>query len=107
MIRHHAPQKWFDMYPLEDIKVPSWLKTDMEDVLKGGIPLTDVPQMPTIDGAIKNNEWRPILQAYLARVSFMEHCIGIALEAHRASAHVDNTYIILFSDNRYHLEEKA
>lgn len=103
----HAPQKWFDMYPLEDIELPPWLKTDMEDVPQSGVSLTDVPQMPTIEWTIENNEWRPILQAYLASVSFMDHCIGIALDALRASDYADNTYIILFSDNGYHLGEKS
>ena len=103
----HAPQKWFDMYPLEDIELPPWLKEDMADIPPSGVSLADVPQMPTIGWAIENNEWRPILQAYLASVSFMDHCIGIALEALRTSAYADNTYIILFSDNGYHLGEKS
>ena len=103
----HVPQKWFDLYPLEDILLPPWLETDMEDVPKAGVELTDVPQMPTIEWAIENNEWRPILQAYLASVSFVDHCIGIAMKALFSSAHADNTYIILFSDNGYHLGEKS
>lgn len=103
----HAPQKWFDMYPLEDIVLPPWLETDMADIPQSGVALTDVPQMPTIEWAIENDEWRPILQAYLASVSFMDHCIGIALDALQASAYADNTYIILFSDNGYHLGEKS
>ena len=103
----HAPKKWFDLYPLEDIQLPPWLQSDMDDVPKSGLTLTDVPQMPTIEWAIENNEWRPILQAYLASVSFMDHCIGIAINALMASAYADNTYIILFSDNGYHLGEKS
>jgi arylsulfatase A-like enzyme len=103
----HAPQKWFDLYPLEDIELPPWLELDMVDVPPTGVSLADVPQMPTIEWAIENNEWRPILQAYLASVSFMDHCIGIAVNALRRSAYADNSYIILFSDNGYHLGEKS
>ena len=103
----HAPKKWFDLYPLEDIKLPPWLATDMEDIPPAGIALTDVPQMPTIEWAIENNEWRKILQAYLASVSFVDHCIGIIVDALKASPHADNTYIILFSDHGYHLGEKS
>jgi len=75
----HAPQKWFDLYPLEDIELPPWLETDMEDIPQAGIALTHVPQMPTVEWAIEHDEWRPILQAYLASISFVDHCIGIAL----------------------------
>ena len=111
MIRPHvpwyAPKKWFDLYPLEDIQLPPWLEKDMEDIPPAGIALADVPQMPTIEWAIENNEWRPILQAYLASISFADYCIGIAVDALKASAYADNTYIILFSDHGYHLGEKS
>ena len=103
----HAPKKWFDMYPLEEIELPPWLENDMDDVPPAGIALTDVPQMPSIEWAIENKEWRPILQSYLASISFVDHCIGIAVDALRASAYADNTYIILFSDHGYHLGEKS
>ena len=103
----HAPQKWFDLYPLEDIKLPPWLETDMEDIPPAGIALADVSQMPTVKWAIENDEWRPILQAYLASISFADHCVGIAVNALRESAYADNTYIILFSDHGYHLGEKS
>ncbi len=103
----HTPKKWFDMYPLEDIKLPPWLETDMDDIPLAGQKLTAVPQMPTIEWAIENKEWRPILQSYLASISFVDHCIGIAVDALLASAYADNTYIILFSDHGYHLGEKS
>lgn len=103
----HAPKKWFDLYPLEDIQLPPWLENDMEDIPPAGKYLTDVPQMPTLEWAIKNDEWRPILQAYLASISFADHCIGIAVNALNSSAYADNTYIVLFSDHGYHLGEKG
>ena len=103
----HVPKEWFDMYPLEDINLPPWLETDMDDIPSAGKKLTAVPQMPTIEWAIENKEWRPILQSYLASISFVDHCVGIAVDALRASAYADNTYIILFSDHGYHLGEKS
>ncbi len=111
MVRPHAPwhvpQKWFDMYPLEDITLPPWLEDDANDLPERAKSLTDVPQMPSIEWAIENNEWRPILQAYLASITFVDHCIGIAVDALARSEYADNTYIILFSDNGYHLGEKS
>ena len=103
----HAPKKWFDMYPLEEIELPPWLESDMDDIPPAGKALAAVPQMPTIEWAIENKEWRPILQAYLASISFVDHCVGLAVEALRASAYAENTYIILFSDHGYHLGEKS
>lgn len=103
----HAPKKWFDMYPLEDIELPPWLEADMDDIPPAGKALTAVPQMPSIEWAKENKQWRPILQSYLASISFVDHCVGIAVDALRASAYADNTYIILFSDHGYHLGEKS
>jgi len=103
----HTPKKWFDMYPLEEIQLPPWLENDMDDVPSAGRALAAVPQMPTIEWAIENNEWRPILQSYLASVSFVDHCVGIAVNSLRDSAYANNTYIILFSDHGYHLGEKS
>jgi len=50
-----------------------------------------------IEWAIENNEWRPILQAYLASISFADYCIGIAVDALKASAYADNTLPSLMS----------
>ncbi len=103
----HAPKRWFDMYPLEDIVLPPWLETDMDDIPLAGKNITNVPQMPTVEWAIENKEWRPILQSYLASISFVDYCVGIAVDALRTSEYADNTYIILFSDHGYHLGEKS
>lgn len=110
-IRPHAPwytpQKWFDLYPIESIQLPPWLKDDQFDIPARGKSITAVPQMPSIDWAIENNEWKPILQGYLASISFVDHCVGLAMAALKASAYSDTTYVILFSDNGYHLGEKS
>jgi len=103
----HAPKKWFDMYPLEDIQLPPWLENDMDDIPNAGKALTAVPQMPTVEWAIENKEWRPIIQSYLASISFVDHCVGMALNALKSSRYAENTYIILFSDHGYHLGEKS
>ena len=46
------------------------------------------------------------MQAYLASVTFADHCLGLVLDALDASPHRDNTIVVLFSDHGWHLGEK-
>ena len=102
----YVPQKWLDMFPLEGIELPTVRANDLEDVPQAGRDLAAVPQMPTLEWAQENKEWRPIMQGYLASIAFADHCVGIAVNALRQSAYADNTMICLLSDNGYHLGEK-
>lgn len=102
----YVPQRWLDMFPLDEIQLPVVRADDLEDVPQAGRDLADVPQMPTLEWAMENAEWRPIMQGYLASIAFADHCVGIAMEGLRAAGHADDTLVCLVSDNGYHLGEK-
>jgi arylsulfatase A-like enzyme len=53
------------------------------------------------------NEWRPLVRAYLASISFMDSQIGRVLDALEATGRADNTIVVLWSDHGWHLGEKA
>jgi arylsulfatase A-like enzyme len=55
---------------------------------------------------IKNQEWKNVVQAYLACISFTDHYVGEILKALKKSRNADNTIIILWSDHGYHIGEK-
>jgi arylsulfatase A-like enzyme len=102
-----APQKWFDMYPLDTLKLPLVMEKDLSDLPKYGINLTRLKHVsPTHDWVIENDEWKPLVQSYLACVSFVDHQVGKVLEALDASPYKDNTYIVLYTDHGFHLGEK-
>ena len=105
-----APQKYFDMYPLETLKIPVIKKNDNEDThyrstlrwapwakhfeeLKASFPTTEV-------GLAK------YLQAYLACVSFADDQVGKVMNALRNSKFNENTIVILVSDHGYNIGEK-
>ena len=44
---------------------------------------------------------RSLTHAYLASVSFVDHCVGIVLDALEASSYADNTIIVLWSDHGF------
>ena len=62
----HVPQKWFDMFPLEEIQLPPYLKNDLDDVPEMGRKVNEAPQMPTAEGLMERGEWKEVIQAYLA-----------------------------------------
>jgi arylsulfatase A-like enzyme len=67
----------------------------------------DLSMMPTTEWAIESGEWRNIVQAYLACVTFVDHYIGTVLDALEKSDFKDNTIVLLWSDHGYRLGEKG
>lgn len=102
----HVPQKWLDKFPLDEISLPVVSDNDFDDIPQSGQNLTNVPQMPTLEWAKANDEWRPIVQAYLASIAFVDHCVGIVMNSLRESGRDKDTMICFTSDNGYHLGEK-
>lgn len=106
-VPQYAPRKWFDMYPLESLKLPNTMANDLGDVSEYASNLTSLKHVsPAHEWVLENNEWKPLVQSYLACVSFVDHQVGKLLDALDNSAHKDNTIIILYTDHGFHLGEK-
>jgi arylsulfatase A-like enzyme len=104
----HVPQKWFDMYPLDDIKLPTYDKNDFNDIPDiAKNKVSHLPMMPTTEWAIETNNWKKILQAYLACISFVDNEIGKLIAALESSPYASNTVIVLWSDHGYRVGEKG
>lgn len=103
----YVPQKWFDLHPIEGIEVAPYQANDLNDVPPVALKINDLPMMPSTDWAIESGEWKNIIQAYLACVSFVDYQIGRVLDALEESGHADNTIIVLWSDHGYRLGEKG
>lgn len=103
----HVPQKWFDMHPVDGLALPPFLANDMDDVPDIAKRVTEVPMMPTTEWAIEKGEWRNMVQAYLASVSFVDSCVGMVLDALESSKYADNTAVVLWGDHGYQIGEKS
>ena len=102
-----APQKWFDMYPLESLQLPKTITGDLDDISPYGIDISRLKHVsPTFEWVTENEEWKPLVQSYLACVSFVDDQVGRVLDALDEGAYGDNTYVVLFSDHGFHLGEK-
>jgi arylsulfatase A-like enzyme len=102
----HVPQKWFDMFPLEEIALPPYAPDDYNDIPEMGKRVSHAPMMPTTEELIASNEWKKVLQAYLACIAFVDAQVGKVLDALENSPYAENTIVVLWSDHGYHLGEK-
>jgi len=103
----YVPQQWFDKYGTEKIITPPYRANDFDDIPAIVDRIDALPMMPTTEWAIHNDEWQNIIEAYLASVTFVDHYVGIVLDALRESPHAENTIVVLLSDHGYRLGEKG
>jgi arylsulfatase A-like enzyme len=94
-----VPQKYFDMYPLEDVEIPENKKDDLKDAL-------DHNRRFAHGWVLENGQWENIVQAYAASISFADAMIGRLLDALERSPHTENTVVALWSDHGVHIGEK-
>ena len=106
-VPQYAPQKWFDLYPLDSIELPAYLADDLTDISEYGKNITRLEHVhPDFGWVVKNDQWKPLVQSYLACVSFVDEQVGKVLEALEKSAYAENTFMVLYSDHGFHLGQK-
>ncbi|MEM7475356.1 MAG: sulfatase [Planctomycetota bacterium] len=98
-----APRKYFDLYPIEGVKLPKILKNDLADTSAVGQGFC---RRQWQDWAVKTNMWRGAVQGYLASISFADAQIGRLLDSLDASPRAKNTIVVLWSDHGMHIGEK-
>lgn len=102
-----ASQKWFDLYPEDQLVMPPVKKDDRADTPEFAWYLHWKLPEPRLSWLKANNQWRPLVRAYLASISFMDSQVGRVLDALEASGLAENTIIIFWSDHGWHLGEKG
>ena len=125
-IRPHTPlivpQRFFDMFPLEEIDLPVLRPGDVEDTFAQtirGLPNGEEPTSPRTEDMgtrlFKNlvasyessdQALRHFIQAYLASIASVDEQIGRILDAIDRSPLKDNTIVVLTSDHGWGMGEK-
>ncbi len=125
-IRPHTPlivpQRFFDMFPLDEIDLPNIRPGDVDDTFAGsirGLPNGSEPTSPRTEDMgtrlFKNlvasypsrkEAIRRFIQAYLASVASVDEQIGRILDVVDQSSLKDNTIIIVTSDHGWGMGEK-
>jgi arylsulfatase A-like enzyme len=101
-----VPPKWFELYDAEKITLPENPTSDLGDLPENFLGINDYAVAPTHAEVVDSGSQRGLTHAYLASVSFADHCVGIVLDALKSSPHAENTLIVLWSDHGFHLGEK-
>jgi len=109
----YAPDRFFDMYPLESIKLAPWMKSDVDDThFNKNFPANGKglkyyrTLLASYDGD-RDVAIRHFLQAYLACITFMDEQVGKVLDA--LASHPDlnrNTMVVFTSDHGWQMGEK-
>jgi uncharacterized sulfatase len=93
-----APKKWFDLYPIDSIRMP--------EIATDGAPapaLASTTPRPWF--GVTEAQARECKQAYYATISYADSQIGRILEAMDRLKLWENTVVVFWSDHGYHLGE--
>lgn len=102
----YATQKWFDLYPEEQLKLPPIQRSDRDDTPKFSWYLHwELPE-PRLKFLEEARQWKNLVRSYLACTSFIDSQVGRLLEALEKNGLSDNTIVVLWSDHGWHLGEK-
>lgn len=102
-----APQKWFDLYPADTLKLPPVKADDRDDLPRFASYLHWKLPEPRLKWLQDAKQWEPLVRSYLASISFVDAQIGRVLAALKESGHEKNTIVVLWSDHGWHLGEKG
>ena len=96
-----APKKYFDLYPLDQLRLPYAPPDDRDDIPKAAF----AHNCPVSNYNLPEPTLLQALQAYYACVSFVDAQVGRLLKALDEAGLADNTIVVLWSDHGYHLGE--
>ncbi|MDF1811906.1 MAG: sulfatase [Verrucomicrobiales bacterium] len=106
MFRPHtpyvAPKKYFDLYPLDSIKVPTE-PAGYFDTIPGPARKSVRRKKDQIN--LKDSLAREVIQAYYASITFADAQIGRVLDALEETGLSKNTIVLFTSDHGYHMGE--
>ena len=101
----YVPQKYFDLYPLDQIVLPELKEGDLDDLPPLARAVSDGPGS-FADKVIKSGKHKEAVQAYLATTTYVDTQMGRVLNALEKSPYKDNTIVVFLTDHGFHLGEK-
>jgi iduronate 2-sulfatase len=104
-----CPQKYWDLYPAESIKLPenAYPPKDVPPMaLQSGYELRGYGGMPP-KGEIPETDALNLIRGYRACISFVDAQVGRVLEELERLGLREKTIVVLWGDHGYHLGENA
>jgi arylsulfatase A-like enzyme len=101
----YVPQEFYDLYPLDKIKQVPIKYDDLDDIVRAdGKPIFKPGDRFLL--AEKTGMHKNAQRAYLACVSYADHCLGVLFDALEKSKYADRTIVMIWGDHGWHLSEK-
>lgn len=101
----YVPQKYFDMFPMDDVTTPQLRQNDLDDVPPLGVKVT-AGKGRFVDSVLEHGLHQDAVRAYLATTAYVDAQMGRVLDALDQSPHKDNTIVVFLTDHGFHLGEK-
>lgn len=95
-----APKPYFDLYPLEKMRIVQGVKEDQAD-----IPAPGLMSYKREQDALTDDLRRQALQAYYASISFLDTQVGRVIDALDRLDLARKTIVVFTSDHGYHTGE--
>jgi uncharacterized sulfatase len=96
-----APKKYFDLYPLENVRLPAVSREELKLAPEAAFSST----RPWPWFGVKEQQAREALQAYHATISFVDTQVGRLLDALDRLKLTERTIVVFWSDHGYHVGE--
>ena len=120
----HAPDKYFDMFPIDKIELDRWFTDDEKDTFyMQNIGAKNANKNPDKDDEDKGTKYyktllesyggnrevalKHFLQAYLACVAFVDDQVGVIMDELNNSKFKDNTIVVFTADHGWQMGEKS
>ena len=100
-----APQRYFDLYPPDSVRLPQTRDNDLDDLPVVAKEFAAFRRSEH-ERIVKEGKWKDAVRAYLACITFADAMVGRVIEAIDNSKYADNTVLVFWSDNGWHLGEK-
>jgi uncharacterized sulfatase len=97
-IKFAAPKEFFDLYDVDSIELPKTVENDWEDMPK-------FHGKNSVHSVMDDAQWRWIIRAQFACISYVDWCVGEVMESLRESGLDKNTIVVLWTDHGYLLGE--
>ena len=102
----YVPQKYFDMFPLDEVTTPELLENDLDDVPPLGRAVT-AGKSKFVGQVLEHGLHKQGVRGYLATTAYADAQIGRVLDALDKSPYRDNTIVVFMTDHGFHLGEKS
>ncbi|UUO05441.1 sulfatase [Blastopirellula sp. J2-11] len=103
----YATQKWFDLYPEDEVQLPPFMPEDRDDTPRFSWYMHWKLPEPRQKFLMESGEWRNLVRSYMACTSFVDSQVGRVLAALEEQGYADNTIVVVWSDHGWHLGEKG